>query len=233
MQTHIVLIVDKSGSMSNVTDDTIGGFNTYLKGLKGTPRVNAMLFDTSFRVLFQNKTPKQATRLNKDNYAPSGGTALLDAVGKTLTELEFPKNDTVLCVIQTDGQENSSTEFTSDQVKSLVKERESEGWGFLYLGADHSAWEASRSIGISRGQTFVAPQSNTDEVKSYYSKLSKASNSFTDTSVKLELAVSSLNIPKEEALKQLGYSSIASASVATAAASYEEDKEVQTNVWTS
>lgn len=178
MQTHIVLIVDKSGSMSNVTDDTIGGFNTYLKELDDEVLVSAMLFDTEFKVLFQDSTPKRAKRLNGKNYRPSGNTALLDAVGKTLTELEFPKGDKVLCVIQTDGHENSSKEFNYEMVKLLIKTREADGWDFLYMGADQSAWSASSSLGIAGAQTIMAPQGTSMDVKIYYSKLAAASNSW-------------------------------------------------------
>lgn len=199
MTTRIVLIVDKSGSMSHVTEDTIGGFNEYLKNLEGKPRVSAMLFDTDFKVLFQDKTPKTATRLTKQNYRPGGNTALLDAVGKTLSELEFPEGDKVLCVIQTDGQENSSHEFTSDQVKSLVKEKELEGWGFLYIGADQSAWANSASIGIAAGNTFAMPQGLPGEIKTFYSSTTNASNAYTYAADRgehnpISFAVSSLNV---------------------------------------
>lgn len=153
--THVVLIVDKSGSMARLTDDTIGGFNSYLDGLEGEPKVNTLLFDTDFKVLFRDKTPDKATRLNKKNYKASGYTALYDAVGKTLEELEFSKKDKILCVIITDGEENSSTEFSASQVKSLISKKEDEGWDFMFIGADSNSWSNAGAMGVRGAYTYA------------------------------------------------------------------------------
>src|SRR5215472_6135698 len=148
MTNHIVLIVDKSGSMAKLTNDTIGGFNSYLDNIEGNPKVAAMLFDTSFKVLFKDKTPKKATRLNSKNYCAGGMTALYDAVGKSLEELEFPHEDRVLFVVMTDGEENSSLEYSANRLKAIIKNREELGWDFMYIGSGVDSWKAGGAMGV-------------------------------------------------------------------------------------
>lgn len=180
MTTHAVLIVDKSGSMWKVKDDVIGGFNSYLDGLTDENiLVSCLLFDTNFKIFFRDKTPKKARRLSLKSYVPSGNTALYDAVGKTLDELVFPKEDKVLCVIQTDGEENSSKEFNASQIKELVHQRQHNGWDFIYLGASQDAWKGSSAIGIPRAQTFTNIQSDSASVRGMYSGVTAATNTWS------------------------------------------------------
>lgn len=151
---HIVLIVDKSGSMAPLAKDTIGGFNAYLDGIEGEAKVSAMVFDTGFTVLFKDKRPAEAPRLDRKSYIANGGTALYDAVGKTIEELDFPAGDKVLCVITTDGEENSSREYNAEQIKAAVAAAQERGWDFIYLGADAHAWTGAGAIGITPQYTF-------------------------------------------------------------------------------
>lgn len=173
---HIVLIVDKSGSMQKLTKDTIGGFNAYLDGLEGTPKVSAMLFDTSFKVLFKEKTPKQATRLDSKNYIAGGNTALYDAVGKTIEELNFPEGDKVLCVITTDGEENSSTEYNAEKIKTVVGEVQEKGWDFMYIGADLNAWKGAGAMGINPNYTFATLKTTGAQERMSWAGTTNASN---------------------------------------------------------
>jgi hypothetical protein len=158
------MIIDKSGSMQPLTKDVIGGYNAYLDGLteEGEDyRITSTFFDTNFIILHKDKPVKDAERLDEDSYKPSGFTAMYDAIGVTLTELpDFPKEDKVIVVIQTDGQENSSREYGTGQVKRLITSKTESGWLFMYLGVGPDVWENSSMIGISRSQTFAtAPTS--------------------------------------------------------------------------
>ncbi len=154
--THVLLITDMSGSMTSLAEDVRGGFNTYLDQLAadgGKYRLTVTVFDTEFISLCTAAKLTDTPRLTKVNYAPRGMTALLDAVGKTVAEFEsrttLADGDRVLVVVQTDGQENSSQEFTGATIAALIKEREATGrWTFIYLGAGADAWGQGEQLGM-------------------------------------------------------------------------------------
>lgn len=154
--THVLLITDMSGSMAPLADEVIGGCNSYLDKLVtdgGKYRITLTLFDTEFIPLCVAAKVKDAPRLTPENYAPRGMTALLDAVGKTIAEFDsrtkLADGDRVIVVVQTDGHENSSQEFTSEQIAALIREREATGrWMFVYLGAGANAWGQGQKLGM-------------------------------------------------------------------------------------
>jgi uncharacterized protein YegL len=149
------VILDKSGSMASKTNDVIGGFNAYIAGLGQEDQVNyrfsLTLFDTE--VVYRHVAVPLAKvgKLDIKSYRPEGSTALNDAIGITVRKVEadHPKVDKVVTVIMTDGEENSSREWTHDAVRSLIEQKEKEGnWTFVFLGAGLDAWRQGRGYGV-------------------------------------------------------------------------------------
>lgn len=159
-KTEIIAILDRSGSMASLTDDTIGGYNTFIKEQKeeeGECDVTLTIFDTEYIIVYKGKPVKEVPELTKDVYFARGSTALLDAVGRTLQETgarlsAMPENERpgkVIVLIITDGMENASREYTADQVKKMVEVQEKEySWKFLFFGANMDAVNQARGIGI-------------------------------------------------------------------------------------
>lgn len=154
--THVLMIIDMSGSMWDLAGDVRGGYNAYLEGLAGNDiryRVTTTVFDTEFISLNVATKLKDTPRLNSDNYFPRGSTALLDAVGKTISEFEaktqLAEDERVLVVVQTDGLENASREFSAERIAEMVEARErTDRWLFVYLGAGKEAWGQGHAMGF-------------------------------------------------------------------------------------
>lgn len=158
--TSINFILDKSGSMVACKDQTISGFNEFLATQDPNDHFSLTMFDTQVQHPEQFSGPVSGLpKLDGGFYQPDGMTALYDAIGQTVARLdeEFKTSppERVLIVIQTDGQENSSKEYTQQQIFDLIKERQ-EGWwqwGFIFLGADQDAYAASAGMGIAAHAT--------------------------------------------------------------------------------
>lgn len=176
--TEIVTVIDKSGSMGPLVNDTIEGFNYFLKDQQEIDKpanITLVLFDTLYTM--HDPTPvRQMPKLDAKSYTPSGCTALLDAVGRAINDLgarllalqesERPAN--VIFVIITDGEENSSREFKLDQVASMIKrQQETYNWDFVFLGANIDAFSAGRSLGIAGGQCMGFEATSAGVGKSY------------------------------------------------------------------
>ena len=152
------VILDKSGSMASKLNDVIEGFNAYVKGLTKEDKVDYLfsltLFDTMVAYRDVAIPLGSVRKLDMQTYVPGGNTALNDAIGITVRKVEgdSPQVDKVITVIMTDGEENSSREWTHDAVKSLIEQKEKEGvWTFVFLGAAPDAWVQGRSYGIPMG----------------------------------------------------------------------------------
>ena len=162
MKTELVFILDKSGSMHGLEQDTIGGFNSMLqkqKELDGECRITTVLFDNRYELLHDRIDIRAVSPMTEKEFQVGGTTALLDAIGRTVQKLvSVQKNtakeyraDRVLFVIITDGQENASQEYSSDKVKGMIQlEKEKYGWEFVFLGANLDAVETAGRLGISR-----------------------------------------------------------------------------------
>ena len=161
--TELVFIIDRSGSMSGFEADTIGGFNSLIEKQKreveGTAYVTTVLFDTERRMLHDRIPLSEVEPMTRREYFVGGCTALLDALGEAITHIEkihrytdadrLPKN--TVFVINTDGMENASREYSRERVKKMVEEKtECCGWEFIFLGANMDAIAAARDIGIRR-----------------------------------------------------------------------------------
>ncbi len=146
-----VFILDRSGSMETCRDDTIGGFNAFLreqKALGGT--LTLIQFDHEYLVSYANKPIQVVEPLSHDTFVPRGSTALLDTIGKTIKNTS---SNAPTVVILTDGHENSSHEYTKAHVKDLIEQKIKDGWTFVYLGANQDAFAEAGSIGIAPSAT--------------------------------------------------------------------------------
>ena len=178
--THVFMITDKSGSMDKLQEDVIGGFNTYIakliKDTKHTFSITATLFDTRVHPYCMAKAPSKVPAMDFRSYMPGGGTALLDAVGFTISNVTYVnKNDKVLVVIQTDGHENSSRDETYTSIAKKVADREKEGWEFIYIGQGIDQWDQAQRMGVN---TYVHVNSSREGTHSTYSGLAAASRGF-------------------------------------------------------
>lgn len=157
--THVLKIIDRSGSMAPLADDVRGGFNTYVDSLRDDDavkyRLTVAMFHHQYRPVCTAAKLRDVPKLDNRNYVPGGATALLDAVGKTITDFEarvpeLGDEDRVLLVVQTDGQENSSTEFSRETICALIEQREKTGkWSCIYLGAGPDAWGQAARLGFT------------------------------------------------------------------------------------
>jgi hypothetical protein len=161
--TVISFLLDETGSMEMIKSDTIGGFNTYLDSLKdptyGPVEFTLLKFDSNrFDKVCVGVPAQDVQPLTNENYNPGAMTPLIDATYKTIKateELVNTRKDTpnVLIVIQTDGQENASTQYKLEDLTQLVKEKTAAGWGFVFLGANMDAFAQASQMGFSRGST--------------------------------------------------------------------------------
>jgi len=167
---HITAIIDRSGSMSGLQQEVIGSFNRFIedqKKVKGKATLTLIQFDDLYEVNYEFKPLNDVPDLNNDTYQPRGMTAMYDAIGKAinstgkkLSELdENNRPDKVVILIQTDGYENASREYSSESIKNMIKEQEEKySWTFVFLGANINAKKTASNIGINTNMsmTFAA-----------------------------------------------------------------------------
>ena len=158
-KTIVSFLLDETGSMESVRDKTISGFNEYIATLRtnDTPTLlRLMTFNTEgFNVVYDFEEIQSVADLTKESYRPRELTNLYDAIAKLIHDTEgylkaMSPAPRVMCTIMTDGEENSSSEYTRAAIFKLITDKEKEGWAFVYLGANQDAWAASESIGIHR-----------------------------------------------------------------------------------
>ena len=159
--TELVFILDKSGSMHNLTDDTIGGFNSLIekqRGEEGECVVSTVLFDNRSTVVHDRVPLSEMKPMTRSDYVPRGNTALIDAIGGAVKHIgnvhKYARKEDIpqhtMFVIITDGMENASHMYTSDKVKAMIeRQKESYGWEFIFIGANIDAVETAKEFGIS------------------------------------------------------------------------------------
>jgi hypothetical protein len=156
--TEIIAILDRSGSMEHLVGDTIGGFNAFLKEQKKQPgdaNLTVILFDDRYEVLHKKVVIADVPELTEKEYFARGSTALLDAVGKTISEFKpKTKKTKVICLIITDGYENASIEYKKTDIKKMVEGKMATGnWQFLFLGANIDSFAEAAAYGIAMATT--------------------------------------------------------------------------------
>jgi Mg-chelatase subunit ChlD len=156
--TDITLVVDRSGSMQSIRDDAEGGVNAFIEGQANEPGealLTLVQFDTEYEFLHKGIPVSQAGGYK---LVPRGSTALLDAVGRAMNETgerlaamaEKDRPGLVVFVVMTDGEENSSEEFSKADIKAMIQlQQEKYGWHFTFLGADQDAFAEAREMGMA------------------------------------------------------------------------------------
>ena len=172
---ELVFILDKSGSMGGLERDTIGGYNSMLdkqRDVEGEAVITTVLFDNGYELLHDRIDIKAVSPITEKEYQVGGSTALIDAIGRTINKIGNVQKNTdekyraekVMFVIITDGEENSSREFTSDKVKEMIEnQKEKYGWEFIFLGANIDAVETAAQFGITadRAQSYHSDKAGT------------------------------------------------------------------------
>ena len=183
--TEIVFILDRSGSMSGLEADTIGGFNSMIekqKRAEGEALVSTVLFDNISEVIHDRVSVQDITPMTDKEYTVRGCTALLDAIGGAIHHIgnvhKYARAEDVpehtMFVITTDGMENASRRYDSKKVKKMIEhQKEKYGWEFLFLGANIDAVETAKHFGISEDRA-VNYHSDSEGTQLNYEVLSEA-----------------------------------------------------------
>lgn len=186
---EMVFLLDRSGSMSGLERDTINGFNDMIqkqRKLEGHCLVSTVLFDNSFEVLHNRYDLQEIKKMTTDDYCVRGTTALLDAIGRSITKIsnvygllsKEEKPEKTLFVITTDGMENASVEYTHSKIKQMIKLKTDEyGWEFLFLGANIDAVDEAEKLGI-RKERVANYHADSMGTKAHYSSVESAITSF-------------------------------------------------------
>jgi uncharacterized protein YegL len=168
--TELVIILDKSGSMGGLETDTIGGYNSMLekqKAVEGECHITTVLFDNNYELLHDRININAVSPITEKEYSIGGSTALLDAIGRTIHKIGNAQKNTaddyraekVMFIIITDGEENSSREYSAHKVKAQIEHQKTKyGWEFVFLGANIDAVETAGRFGIApdRAQNYHA-----------------------------------------------------------------------------
>ena len=183
--TEIVFILDRSGSMSGLEADTIGGFNSMIekqKKAEGEALISTVLFDNTSEVIHDRVSVQNIKPMTDEDYTVRGCTALLDAIGGAIHHIgnvhKYARDEDVpehtLFVITTDGMENASHHYDSEKVKKMIeRQKEKYGWEFLFLGANIDAVETARHFGISEDRA-VNYHSDSEGTQLNYEVVSEA-----------------------------------------------------------
>lgn len=168
-ELDLIFVIDKSGSMYGSEDDIIGGFNAFVDEQKEkdeNTKVTSIFFNHDYEIVFKRKAINEVGHLTRNDYRVGGATALLDAIGKTVTDLENEIKNKVLFVIMTDGQENSSVEFSKSQIKNMIKNHK---WEFIFIGANIDSYGEAGRIGIEKSRVANFKKSGRGVEKAYTS----------------------------------------------------------------
>jgi hypothetical protein len=171
--TAIALIVDRSGSMNNVVDDTIGGVNSFIdqqRKVEGKCSVTLVQFDDVIETIHDFIDIEDVPQLTSDVYYPRNMTALYDGIGVTANKLgqklaEMPEDERpakVIVAVITDGMENASNEFNRESIKKMIEEQESKyGWDFNFISADLESYNDAVHLGFAPGKTAMYSKAST------------------------------------------------------------------------
>lgn len=192
--TELVFILDKSGSMAGLETDTIGGYNAMLakqQAVEGECHITTVLFDNHYELLHDRIDIKAVSPITEKEYQVGGSTALLDAIGRTIHKIvnvqkhtaEEHKAEKVMFIIITDGEENSSREYSAEKIKAQIERQKSKyGWEFIFLGANIDAVQTASNFGIApdRAQNYLA---DSDGVVLSFRVMSQAVADFRENAI--------------------------------------------------
>lgn len=182
MTTEIVIVLDRSGSMKSIKEETISGYNKFLrnqKELEGKAYLTLVQFDDLYQIDYNGIDIQKVPLLDCETYKPRGLTALLDAIGKTIKEvnkrhktlLDDTPSKTIFAII-TDGHENHSRKYTpNDIAKKIRKMERRRKWEFVFLGANQDAFTEAGRIGINRKRAITFSSDN-DGIKDVFNSFS-------------------------------------------------------------
>lgn len=173
--TDITIILDRSGSMSSVADDTIGGFNRFLddqRNAAGTASITLHQFDTEFETPIKSQDVKTAPNLTPSTFIPRGSTALLDAIGRGIIDtgarLATEGAEKVVFVIITDGHENASHEYNQAKVHEMIgHQRDKYAWQFVFLGANQDAIKTASNLNMPAANAMTYAHNPTGTRKAF------------------------------------------------------------------
>jgi uncharacterized protein YegL len=186
--TRIFFILDRSGSMASIADETIGGFNAFVEAQKAVPgkaTLSLVQFDHEYLVVHNGVPLQDVPLLDKTTFVPRGMTALYDAVGRTIAQFkdDNPKDTKTIVTILTDGAENSSKEFTYSQISQMIKQVEADhGWEVMFLGANMNAQVVAANMGIKASSSVTFDYSKVGAV-SAMSSINAATSSLRGMSM--------------------------------------------------
>jgi uncharacterized protein YegL len=187
LYTHIAVVLDRSGSMDSMKAEIIGGFNSFLSDQQKVPgraTMTLVQFDDQIENLADFLDLDSIKPLNEKTYVPRGMTKLYDAIGLTVKTVRDKINgiatrpDKVLVIILTDGQENSSQEYTTASIKSLLEEQQKAGWEFTFIGANQDAILTARGIGLTKSAANLTFSATPDGAKAMMRSLSASTVSY-------------------------------------------------------
>ena len=186
MKTHVTFVLDSSGSMASIEDDTKGGFNVFLLEQReeaGEATVTLYNFDTTVDLVYRGLPVEEAPKLDSENYRPGGSTALHDAMATAIDGTdayldghagsERPEN--VVVVVLTDGRENAS-ETPQEVVRERVEARQDDGWEFLFIGANQDAVLTAEGLGMGEDRALDMSHSGEGAQEAYRSTSRQISN---------------------------------------------------------
>ena len=212
--TELVFIIDRSGSMEGLESDTIGGFNAMLKeqqAVEGEAVVTTVLFDDRYELLHDRIDIQAVAPLTDKDYTVRGGTALFDALGRTITKIrnahqhtaESHRPEKVMFIIITDGAENASREYSAERLKARIERQRSKyGWEFVFFGANMDAVMEADKIGID-AESAISYSADATGTSASYSAMSVISTSFRSGKSSSKSAGSSLGSSIKSAVSNI------------------------------
>lgn len=185
MKTSVSFILDETGSMGSVKQPTVDGFNEYIRTLQNDESAKDVRFTRTrfnsekIEVDLADIKLRDVPVLTVEDYQPDAMTPLYDAIGATIVALERQlvgrKKRRVLVVIQTDGQENFSKEWTQEKIFAKIQEKKGDDWTFVFLGADQDAWLAGQQLGLDEGNVLGYDGAKTSET---FSRVASATTGY-------------------------------------------------------
>lgn len=200
-KTHLLFIMDRSGSMAACASDAVGGFNTFLAEQQKEPkgkRLTLHQFDNHHELTYDKSKLRDCKPLVlNETYVPRGSTALLDAIGKGMNSLR--DKEKVIVMIYTDGYENASHEFNADQIKTMIKQADERGWEILFMAGDLDTTYATQTLGMAVNK--VASTRNTRHgFAASMSTMAARASTYAADGTKVAASLETENNEREEAL---------------------------------